>query len=140
VTARAGVRVRRHPIRGAIAGLLLGFGMAGLLMTFSVIALGTLTPLVVVVCCVVFGVVLAYVLPPRGRASATGPAVAPTPPTPPAPGAGPMPDAPASGAGPMPDAPARGEGSMPDAPASGEGSMPDAPARGEGSMPDATGS
>jgi hypothetical protein len=86
VTAPTGARVRRHPIRGAIAGLLLGLGIAGLLMSLSVIALGTLTPLVVIVCCIVFGVVFAYVVPPLGR-----------------PAAGATPDVPTSGEGPMPE-------------------------------------
>ena len=42
-------RVVRHPILGFFSGLLLGLGIALLLISFAVIALGTLTPVVVTV-------------------------------------------------------------------------------------------
>lgn len=67
-------RVVRHPIRGALAGLLLGFGLALLLISFSVIALGTLAPLVVIGVGVALGVVLTLAVPARGASAAPQPA------------------------------------------------------------------
>lgn len=48
--------LKRHPIRGALWGLLLGIGATGLLIMFSVIAVGTLTPWVVLLAFIVLGV------------------------------------------------------------------------------------
>jgi hypothetical protein len=70
-------RVVRHPFRGALAGLLLGIGLALVLFSFSVIALGTLAPLVVIGLGVVVGVVLALVVPARGASAAPADAVPP---------------------------------------------------------------
>ena len=69
----AGTRVVRHPIRGALAGLVLGLGMSLLLISFSVIALGTLTPLVIVGLFLVLGVLVATLVPPLGRGAAPQP-------------------------------------------------------------------
>jgi hypothetical protein len=70
MTAPASVRVRRHPILGAFAGLALGLGLALLLISFSVIALGTMTPLLVIVLGLVVGLLVALALPPLGRSRA----------------------------------------------------------------------
>lgn len=61
-------KVKRHPIRATLSGLLLGIGLALLLISFSVIALGTMTPFVVMGLCTVLGLVLSFVVPPSGRA------------------------------------------------------------------------
>jgi hypothetical protein len=72
------VRVVRRPVRGALAGLLLGLGVALVLVSFSVIALGTLAPLVVIVVGLVVGLLLATVVPARGAAVAGSPPEAPS--------------------------------------------------------------
>ena len=61
------LRVVRHPIRGALAGLVFGLGLAILLVSFSVIALGTLAPLLVVAFWLVAGVLLGTLVPPLGK-------------------------------------------------------------------------
>lgn len=74
--------VKRHPIRGFFGGLFLGLGVALLLVVSSQIALGTLTPLVVVAVGIVVGVLWAVVGPARGgrRDTTTVPAPVPMPP------------------------------------------------------------
>jgi predicted lipid-binding transport protein (Tim44 family) len=81
-------RIRRHPIKGLIGGLLLGLGAAIMLVIYRVIAFGTNTPVVVVVVGVVVGLALSLFAPPRGRKRATAasaeaamstPAAAPAP-------------------------------------------------------------
>jgi hypothetical protein len=62
----APVTVKRHPVLGAVAGLLFGIGLALLLVAFAVIALGTLTPVVVVLLSMVAAATLSMVLPPIG--------------------------------------------------------------------------
>jgi hypothetical protein len=57
--------VKRHPVRGFFAGLCIGLGVAVLLFTYGVIALGTNAPFVVILVFTVLGVVWAYVAPPR---------------------------------------------------------------------------
>ncbi len=57
--------IKRHPIRGALWGLVGGIGMAMVLISRAVIALGTLTPLVVIALVMVLGVAWAYVAPPK---------------------------------------------------------------------------
>ena len=93
--------VKRYPIRGFFAGLLLGLGVSFMLIVTSQIALGTLPPFIIVVVGIVLGVVWAMFGPTRGRRGSPEPAMA---------------GAPASGAGPMPDesAPAAGEGAPPE--------------------------
>ncbi|MDH3470102.1 MAG: hypothetical protein OEM94_02170 [Acidimicrobiia bacterium] len=56
MTTTAKAKVKRHPIRGAIFGLLLGIGTAALLIMYAVIALGTLTPIFVIVAGIVVGI------------------------------------------------------------------------------------
>ena len=61
-----------RPVRGFFAGLMLGLGVAILLIVFAVIALGTLTPYIIIVAGVVLGVLLGVFnerLPWRGGSS-----------------------------------------------------------------------
>jgi len=60
-------RAKRHPVRGILAGLLTGIGAALLLVVFSVIALGTLTPYLCMVAGAVAGLLWALVGPTRRR-------------------------------------------------------------------------
>lgn len=55
--------VRKRPIRGALAGLLLGFGAALMVMLYDVSVPGDL----VLVGCVVLGLLLGLFGPTRGR-------------------------------------------------------------------------
>lgn len=57
--------IKRHPIRGALWGLLGGIGASFVLISRAVIALGTLTPLVVILVFIVLGVAWAYLAPPK---------------------------------------------------------------------------
>lgn len=66
--------VHRHPIKGFFAGICLGVAVAILLVVYGVIALGTMTPYLVVVLGVVLGVAFAYGAPPRRRRRVAGPA------------------------------------------------------------------
>jgi hypothetical protein len=61
--------VVRHPVRGVIWGLIAGFGVAIVLSAFSVIAIGTLTPIVVVVIVAILGGAWAWFAPPKDAAS-----------------------------------------------------------------------
>ena len=56
---------KKHPIRGFLAGLLLGLSVAQVVIVFNVIALGTATPWIVVLACIVFGVLWSLVGPAR---------------------------------------------------------------------------
>ena len=47
-----------HPVRGFFGGLFLGLGVALLLIVFAVIALGTLTPYIIIVIGAVIGLLL----------------------------------------------------------------------------------
>lgn len=62
--------MRRHPIRGAIWGLLVGLGVALILIGQAVIAMGTLSPPVVVLVGLLLGVAWGMLAPARGRAAA----------------------------------------------------------------------
>lgn len=59
--------VRRHPVRGALWGLVGGLGAVMLLTSRAVIALGTLSPLVVIAVFIVLGAVWGSLAPPRRR-------------------------------------------------------------------------
>ncbi|MEO1065451.1 MAG: hypothetical protein AAFZ07_28885 [Actinomycetota bacterium] len=61
--------LRRRPIRGVIYGLLVGLGVALILIDRAVIALGTLTPIV----CVLVGGVLGFAWAWFGPARDPGP-------------------------------------------------------------------
>jgi hypothetical protein len=62
---------KRHPIRGFFAGLLLGLSVAQMLIAFRVVALGTVTPIIVVVVLTIFGVLWALYGPARARKGST---------------------------------------------------------------------
>lgn len=57
--------IRRHPIRGLFGGLLLGIGLALVLMQLSVAPIGQLTVVIVVTLCTVLGLIAAWALPAR---------------------------------------------------------------------------
>lgn len=60
--------VKKRPVKGALSGLVLGFGVALLLLLHGVIASKSVTPLAVVLALgVVVGVVLALAGPNRTR-------------------------------------------------------------------------
>ena len=67
MTAPPSRAVRRRPIVMGIGGLLLGLGVAFLLVHFALIALGTNAPLLVIATGGALGMALAYTLPPRQR-------------------------------------------------------------------------
>lgn len=62
---------KRHPIRGFFGGLLAGLGLAFLLISFSVVALGTLTPVLIIVVFIVIGVVVGLAAPARSKSGGT---------------------------------------------------------------------
>ena len=83
-----------HPIRGLFGGLFLGIGVAMLLVVFAVIALGTLTPYIIIVIGVVIGLLIGSFVdraPWRGGSPATASAT-PASGSGPAPGAGEPPE------------------------------------------------
>ncbi len=57
--------IRRHPLRGFFGGLLLGIGLALVLMQLSVAPLGPTTVLIVIALCTVLGLVAVWALPAR---------------------------------------------------------------------------
>lgn len=57
--------IRRHSIRGLFGGLVLGIGLALVLMQLSVAPIGQLTVLIVVTLCTVLGLIAAFALPAR---------------------------------------------------------------------------
>jgi uncharacterized protein YacL len=59
--------VKRHPVRGFFAGLLVGLGVALLGIVTSQIALGTIPPYICIVVGIVLGVLWAMFGPTRGR-------------------------------------------------------------------------
>jgi VIT1/CCC1 family predicted Fe2+/Mn2+ transporter len=61
-------RTQRRPILGFFSGLLFGLGVAVLLFSYAKIALGTLTPYVIIGLCTLLGVLWSVVGPARGRA------------------------------------------------------------------------
>jgi predicted lipid-binding transport protein (Tim44 family) len=71
---------KRHPIRGLFGGLLVGLGVALLLVLYGKIAFGTLTPYVIILAGVVVGVAWAFVAPVRGRRDGGDDLVEPPPP------------------------------------------------------------
>jgi hypothetical protein len=63
--------MKRHPIRGFIFGLLLGLGVAMVLISYSIIPLGIATPWVVIAAGAIVGLLLGLFGPPRGRPKPT---------------------------------------------------------------------
>lgn len=58
---------QRRPILGFFSGLLLGLGAAVLLFSYAKIALGTLTPYVIIGAGALVGVLWSVIGPARGR-------------------------------------------------------------------------
>ena len=90
--------ISRHPIRGALYGLLLGLGIATYLVIFSVITFGWLVPVIVTMLGVVVGVAWSLFAPPKG----TAPPVTPASPPPDPLGTNPLPEPPPAPSGPSP--------------------------------------
>jgi hypothetical protein len=57
--------MRRHPVRGALGGLLIGIGLALLVVMLGLAPLAELTVVVIVVAFVAIGLALSWVLPAR---------------------------------------------------------------------------
>lgn len=66
------MKARRHPIRGFLAGLLLGLGVAMLLFVFGIVPMTIIWLAIAALGFAVLGVVLAFVAPARGRSAAAG--------------------------------------------------------------------
>ena len=54
---------KRYPVRGFFSGVFLGLGLSVVLISYRVIALGTLTPWIVVLLCAAAGVAFAMFFP-----------------------------------------------------------------------------
>lgn len=61
--------MRRHPIRGLFGGLLLGIGLALMLVQLAVVPLGEATVLAVISVCALIGLSAAWLLPARRTAA-----------------------------------------------------------------------
>jgi hypothetical protein len=59
--------VERHPVRGAIWGLILGLGLAIYLIMFKVITIGAVIPIVVIVLSIGAGIAWGKFAPPRPK-------------------------------------------------------------------------
>lgn len=57
--------IHRHPLRGLFGGLLLGIGLALVVVQLSVAPLGTNTVVIIIALCTVLGLIAAYALPAR---------------------------------------------------------------------------
>lgn len=68
--------IRRHPLRGLLAGLLIGLGVAILLVIYGAAPLGPATVVIVLVVFMLLGVASAWVLPARRVAVPAEPVVA----------------------------------------------------------------
>ena len=63
------MKVRRHPVLGFFTGLFLGLGAVLLLFVFGILPMTVVWLAVFALGVAVLGVLLAYVLPARGRAA-----------------------------------------------------------------------
>jgi|WetSurMetagenome_2_1015567.scaffolds.fasta_scaffold844633_2 hypothetical protein len=61
------MKVRRHPVLGFFAGLFLGLGIVLMLFVFGVLPMTVVWLAVIALGAAVLGVLLAYVVPARGR-------------------------------------------------------------------------
>lgn len=69
-------KVKRHPIKGLFGGLFLGLGLSILAMVFGAVIVGSIGAIGIIVAGTLLGVVIAYVLPPKGGAPAAPPPAA----------------------------------------------------------------
>lgn len=76
-------KIKRHPIKGLFGGLFLGLGLSIFAMVFDAVIVGSIGAIGIIVAGTLLGVVIAYVLPPKGGKAAGG-ASAATPPAAPA--------------------------------------------------------
>jgi hypothetical protein len=60
-------KVKRHPIRGFLWGLVAGIGLSLILIDQAVVAIGTNGPMVVVLVMAVLGVLWSFFAPARGK-------------------------------------------------------------------------
>jgi predicted lipid-binding transport protein (Tim44 family) len=102
-------RGKRHPIKGAIAGLCLGLGLSLLLLIFSIWVVKDFTPYYILIgACVVIGILWGILAPARRRRRKGAPKAAAVPvaaaasPAAPAPASPPAPAAPAPAPAPSP--------------------------------------
>jgi len=65
MTTETQPKVKRHPIRGALWGLLGGIGVALILINFAVIALGTMMPWIVIGVFIVLGILWGMFAPAK---------------------------------------------------------------------------
>jgi predicted lipid-binding transport protein (Tim44 family) len=73
--------IRRHPLRGLLGGLLIGLGLAILLVIYGAAPLGSWTVIALILLFAVIGTAAAWVLPARSRpvvAAGTAPAAVQT--------------------------------------------------------------
>jgi hypothetical protein len=61
------MKVKRHPIRALIGGLLLGLGVSIMLVSYAKIAFGRPTFIILTVAVAVVSLLLALFIPPRGQ-------------------------------------------------------------------------
>ena len=59
--------IRRHPIRGLLGGVLIGIGLAILLVIYGAAPLGSWTVIALILLFAVIGVAAAWLLPARSR-------------------------------------------------------------------------
>jgi len=60
-------KVRRRPVLGFFAGLLVGFGLALILFSFGILEVTVMWLAILTVGMAILGIVLAYAAPARGR-------------------------------------------------------------------------
>lgn len=77
MTTQTEPKLKRHPIRGALWGLMMGLGVALILINFAVIALGTWMPWIVVGVFIVLGVLWGLFAPAKKPKAEPAPATLP---------------------------------------------------------------
>jgi hypothetical protein len=82
------IGARGHPITAVFGGILTGLGLATLLVLYSTLPLGSLTPIVILLLGLVLGIVVAILGRRAGNRDGTSPMLPTTNPSPPPPPAG----------------------------------------------------